>query len=264
MRIKVILSKDRRYTSRLLYNDLDFPIAAPTNDSLVPKIGHYQFKRIIHIAEDRLEEQAAYGIAAMYFSKETIQGKEDIVAIHGGDADSNGHLFPSMEGLRLTDRDLTTLLLTLGDSTFSLEVVEEDISLFQRLRRKRLSDEDPPRVSEYEDSDDSNLLFWLYTIFQDDPSPISVYQGGGGTFSAAGASGSWGEEDKSTPTAAAMIETGPTQSNSVELLPLIVDPFKEPAISEDTRSTPAAEATASEPERSEPTVHETSPSGTSY
>lgn len=285
MRIKVILSKDRRYVGRLLCNDLVLPIAAPTDDSLVPKIGRYQFKRIIRIADDQPKERAAYGAAIMYFSKETLSGKEDVVAIHGGDADSNGRLLPSMGGLRLTNRNMTALLHAPGYDALTLEVEEEDIGFFQRLRRKQLSDETPPQVSERPDSDGTNLFFWLwlYEMYHSDPIPIPIYKGGGGTYSGAGASGSWSDADTDAPdrnyqptsvTAAipeplhvetSLATAAITETRSEQFsLPLIADPFKESITSESVQSAPAVEVSAIESVLSEPTASEVSTSDTSY
>jgi hypothetical protein len=280
--IQAVVHDQREYLGQLTLGGLEIPLSATSVGGIDnhPPVGTYRLEKIVNVPLENRVAINAYGFSILYF-RNTESGK--LIALHGGDNDEKGELFPTEGGLRVENGDLDRLLDEIGsDSDVELLIREAHVGFFQKLRARRVSEE--TYTPAYRNIDDGNLtddiFFWSELFNQNnsnaqvgdspqDP-PFEGFQGGGS--GGAGASGSFEDSvvnDQSS--VSSDLSQQPLQSDP---LPYIAEPFA-PATSDsnpvqaeadDPQASGGFHNSVSEyvPDSSDNTASDNSGSGTPY
>lgn len=185
----VTVYPDRNYLGKLTVNIggyiHKFPVSAKTVENLRapnPPIGIYQLVKTVIIRPEDDQVFNSFGPAIIFFeatdgparhAAPNTEGKF-VLALHGGETDNSGNLFPTEGGLRLSNAHLEKIVNELmGQRRAKLYLSEERTGIWRRLTGAKTSTRRAPRVSHFRISDpdysyfhDKGLLgktlFWLW------------------------------------------------------------------------------------------------------
>jgi len=220
-KIHVTVYTDRNHVGKLtvIANDEDiesYEVAAQSGNDAHPGIGYYELMKTVDVPLDNADALSAYGGKIVYFIQEGSTNQADVIVIHGGDTDEDGHLFVTEErGLRLSNENLVRLLLHIKNyGITTLELEEKPLGFFKHFTTRRVSQLRPRYVdsnsynSYTSTSMDDSPFFWMW-LYDQNNYTYDQQHGfagfGSGNSGGAGASGDFGVSGD----------------------PVIIDPFKE-------------------------------------
>ena len=156
--LEAVVYDDRMYVGKLSVCEFEFMLSAqsdPRLHTINPPVGLYKMIKIVNISPEDYEAITVYGPTVIFF--EALAGFATVVkrntqdrlilALHGGETDSSGLLYPTEGNLRIHNSDLITLTTRIKNQTdVNLLICEEKIGFWKPFLYPKISKHGIPRI----------------------------------------------------------------------------------------------------------------------
>ena len=118
--------------------------AAPESGAANPPTGNYRCIKLSAVPDEQKERYGTHialfqALAGMAMQSPANHEGKFIIALHGGDTDTMGHLFRTEGGLRVSNADMQEIVDAIADSRETVLLIEESHTPVSALLGKKVS-----------------------------------------------------------------------------------------------------------------------------